>query len=406
MSRSLSLAAYRAFTRRGKPPDTEPQPARPEGELLWLHGNDAERLSALNDVAHRVRLQRPGLKVLVTCDTPPAERPDAADWVIALDGDHPSTARHFVQHWRPDFCLWTGNELLLNLLSSAAEAGVPLVLCDVGTPDFHLAGRKWIPHLTRASLDLFDMILTRDDSGMKAVRRMGVAPAKVAVGGHLRAGCTPSGCDEDLLAELTSSLGARLIWLAVNVEADEVATILAAHRQALRLSHRLLLVLLLADDAATEALQESLATSRLRVAYSVESGTVEDNVQVVLSDASTDLGLWYRLAPLVFLASSLHETGRGGIDPMEAAALGSAILCGPHVERHAALYERLASVGAAHTVSDADSLGTALVQLVAPDHAATMALAGWEVATEGAELTDRLVDMVQDALDVREATLA
>ena len=32
-----------------------------------------------------------------------------------------------------------------------------------------------------------------------------------------------------------------------------------------------------------------------------------------------------------------------------------------------------------------------------------MALSGWQIATEGAELTDRLVDMVQDRLDQLEA---
>ena len=52
-------------------------------------------------------------------------------------------------------------------------------------------------------------------------------------------------------------------------------------------------------------------------------------------------------------------------------------------------------------MNGADSLGTAVVQLIAPDLAAAMALAGWEVATDGAELVDLLVDLLQDALDAR-----
>ena len=35
-----------------------------------------------------------------------------------------------------------------------------------------------------------------------------------------------------------------------------------------------------------------------------------------------------------------------------------------------------------------------------------MALAGWEVATEGAELTDRLIEVVQTRLDENEAEYA
>ena len=47
-----------------------------------------------------------------------------------------------------------------------------------------------------------------------------------------------------------------------------------------------------------------------------------------------------------------------------------------------------------------------MVQLIAPDHSATMALAGWEVVTESAHLTDKLVDQMQDILDMREASNA
>ena len=42
-------------------------------------------------------------------------------------------------------------------------------------------------------------------------------------------------------------------------------------------------------------------------------------------------------------------------------------------------------------------LGFARLVLFAPDQAATMALAGWEVATEGADLIDTLIDRMQGA---------
>jgi 3-deoxy-D-manno-octulosonic-acid transferase len=36
---------------------------------------------------------------------------------------------------------------------------------------------------------------------------------------------------------------------------------------------------------------------------------------------------------------------------------------------------------------------------LAPDQAAAVALAGWQVVTEGAHLTDQLIDLIQDKLD-------
>ena len=48
-------------------------------------------------------------------------------------------------------------------------------------------------------------------------------------------------------------------------------------------------------------------------------------------------------------------------------------------------------------------LGVEVSRLTAPDLAAAMALAGWDVATEGAELTERLVSLICDQLDQAEA---
>ncbi len=48
---------------------------------------------------------------------------------------------------------------------------------------------------------------------------------------------------------------------------------------------------------------------------------------------------------------------------------------------------------------DVDTLTAAVSQLSAPDRAAQMAMAAWEIATEGADVTDRITSLVHDALD-------
>mgnify|MGYP000430447771 CR=1 FL=1 len=49
--------------------------------------------------------------------------------------------------------------------------------------------------------------------------------------------------------------------------------------------------------------------------------------------------------------------------------------------------------------NDADALAAAVSSLIAPDHAAAMAHAGWDVVSQGADLTDKVTELVQDALD-------
>ncbi len=127
----------------------------------------------------------------------------------------------------------------------------------------------------------------------------------------------------------------------------------------------------------------------------------DDTTQILIADDPEDLGLFYRLAPVSFLGSSL-ASGQGGRNPFEAAALGSAVLYGPNVRQYLPFYTRLANAGAARIVNDAQSLATAVTRLVAPDQAAAMAHAGWDVISQGAEQTDRIIAMVQDTLDQSE----
>ncbi|MEL7153832.1 MAG: 3-deoxy-D-manno-octulosonic acid transferase, partial [Pseudomonadota bacterium] len=77
----------------------------------------------------------------------------------------------------------------------------------------------------------------------------------------------------------------------------------------------------------------------------------------------------------------------------------SAVLYGPNVRAYLQSYSRLAAAGAARIVNDADGLGRAVSQVIAPHHAARMAMAGWEVVSRGATVADRVFDLVQSALD-------
>ena len=83
----------------------------------------------------------------------------------------------------------------------------------------------------------------------------------------------------------------------------------------------------------------------------------------------------------------------------EPAALGSAILYGPNVGRYLEVYSRFANAGAARIVKDSDTLASAVQQCLAPDQAALMAAAGWNVASSGAEVTDKVIELVHDTLD-------
>lgn len=325
---------------------------------------------------------------------------DGCDHIAILPSDHPSTAQEFLAHWSPDLCLWAGADLLPSLIGTASESGVPMLLLDIDDTDFPFRTRRWLPDPARSSLNCFDAILANSEAAAARLRKLGVSQPKISVNAPLRASATPPSCSDEELNDVTRDIASRPVWLAAHLRAEEFDTVLAAHRTALRLVHRLLLIVVIDDSADAEDLKTKLTDLGL---YNVDwdtGGVIEDVTQVVFSRDQDNLGLWYRVAPLTFMGGSLtpHATES---NPLEPAALGSAVLYGEHVQTHAESYARLAAAGAARNVRDGDGMGSAVLQLIAPDHAAAMALAGWEVVTEHARMTDILVDTIQDFLDLR-----
>src|SRR5207302_3671234 len=76
--------------------------------------------------------------------------------------------------------------------------------------------------------------------------------------------------------------------------------------------------------------------------------------EVYIADTIGELGLIYRLAPMVFIGGSLVR--HGGQNPIEAAKLGAAILHGPHVWNFSEIYAALDEARGAESVNDVNKL--------------------------------------------------
>ncbi|OZA11806.1 MAG: hypothetical protein B7Y02_08240 [Rhodobacterales bacterium 17-64-5] len=174
---------------------------------------------------------------------------------------------------------------------------------------------------------------------------------------------------------------------------------MAAQRRVQQQSHRLLL-LLLPDKADTA----DMLADRLEgedgwlVARRKRDEEPDAAVEVLIIDNPAEAGLWYRLAPLTYLGGSLAGPGPTR-NPMEAAALGSAILHGPKTGGYGTAFGRLGAARATRAVASANDLADGVSDLLAPDRAARLAEAAWRVASDGAEVTERLVEKIRQVIE-------
>ncbi|WP_069298581.1 3-deoxy-D-manno-octulosonic acid transferase [Neptunicoccus sediminis] len=385
--------ASRAHERQGKT-----DLVRPDGVLIWCHTHDMQGALNLIGVIGQIHAQMPEITFLVTTQM------RIQDYVFAMRMpartlhqyaplDKLAAVERFLDHWQPDLCLWTDDLLMPVLNTASTRRGIPSVLADLGNVGGSGPQFRWMSRVSRSALHSFETILTADEATAKAVRGFG---AEASVMGRLCEETLALPHDEARRARLSRQLDGRPVWLAAKVAQAEISQVLEAHSQAMRMTHRLLLIIVPASPDDVPAVQSACDTSGIVWRCSDDLDDLPPRTDVIIARGLDGLGLWYQLAAVCFLGGSLVE--RGGHTPLEAAGLGSAIIHGPHVDNYADIYLRLQQAGAAIEVNSVPSLAEAVSELIVPDRAAEMAHAGWHVCSEGADATDELVEVLWDMI--------
>lgn len=395
MARSLGLTLYNLRPRKETPGATQ-RPARPKGRLVWLHAAGSDAARAVMELARRL-IEDDGLPVLLTCSSKVTLLPGMLHELPPADT--PAEARAFLDHWQPEVAVFTEGELRPALLHEARESKIPLLMVDGRTPYLLRERDGWYPGLTRSALSAFRHVAAIDESSARAFRKAGAALSAVSIAGRMEEQSAALPCLEAERASFAKLLATRPVWFAASVPEAEEATVIEAHRAALQLSHRLLLILAPQDPDRAEALCKQMEEAEgWAPACRAKDEEPEAGTEVYLVDSPAEYGLWYRLAPITFLGGSLSSTGALR-DPLEAAALGSALLHGPKPGIHGVTIGRLGAARAARAVSSGRDLAEALGDLLAPDRCARLAQAAWAVASDGAEVTDRILDLIRRTMD-------
>ena len=367
---------------------------------LWFHATQRAHVHAFLQLRRSISVERPDLTCLITTDNS-ITRPDGLDptigWsVISRDGNGITS---FFAEWAPRLCLWACGAIIPPLVFEADKRGIPLFLLDAHAGGFQTNMWRGQGLSQRRALRLFSTFLARDSEAEAVLCKMGIEAEDIFVSGRMQQGVPSLPCNETDLANLSEAINSRTTWLAACVRSEELDIILAAHFKASRAAHRLLLILVPDDEDERDIFKNALDQHQFRyTTWPDMDGLSDETAQILLAEDPFEMGLWLRIAPVSFMGASL-VSGYGGHNPYAAANLGSAILYGPNVGKHLDSYSRFAAAGGARIVRDVDTLAAAVTQLSAPDRAAQMAMAAWEIATEGAEVTDRVTSLVHDALD-------
>lgn len=374
---------------------------RPDGPLMWLHAASVGESVSLLEMIRRLGEERPDLSFLVTTGTVTSAQ--------VLTGRLPARCLHqfvpldigpwvrrFLDYWTPDLVVLAEGEIWPTLLRESGKRGIPVVMINARMT--HRAFRRWriARWAARNVMAQIGHVQAQDQVTADRLVSLGLPEKRIEVTGTLKEGSAALPHVETERMHLAAAIAGRPCWLAASTHEGEEAMAAVANKLALRSWHKLLLVIAPRHPERGNGIVAGLRSGGWKVAQRSADERILSDTQIYVADTMGEMGLWYRLCPVSFVGGSLVPIG--GHNPFEPAALGSAILHGPSIENFADIYTRLSDANAAVTVTE-QSLGDTVARILEPDEAAKMAHAAWEVCSEGADVTEKTMDLLMAMLD-------
>jgi 3-deoxy-D-manno-octulosonic-acid transferase len=270
--------------------------------------------------------------------------------------DRRAWVRRFLDHWRPDAVLWVESELWPNSLAEVRARRVPFVLVNARISPRSFRGWQRVPGIARTLLANFDLCLAQSQEDAERLTALGAE--RVACCGNLKYAAAPLPADEIEVARLARAVGQRPIWLAASTHPGEEAIAAEAHAQLKARYPDILTIIVPRHPGRGQHIVVDLAHMGRNVARRGAAEALKSDTEFYVADTMGELGLFFRLARVVFVGGSLVP--HGGQNPLEPAKLGCALIYGPHMFNFRAIVDELAAAGAAETVSDAAGLARAI----------------------------------------------
>jgi 3-deoxy-D-manno-octulosonic-acid transferase len=337
---------------------------RPDGPLVWIHGASVGEVLAAAALIERLRALN--IRILLTSGTVTsaaivAKRFPADIIHQYVPYDSPRYVARFLDHWRPSLALFIESDLWPNLILSSAARRLPMVLINGRMSQRSFPRWRRITATISALLGRFDVCLAQ--SQVDADRFAALGSRNVITTGNLKLDVPAPPADAGKLERLMAVTRGRPIIVAASTHPGEENILLEAHRALAAYFPSLLSVVVPRHPDRGEAIARDIAASGLQVGLRSREQLPTATTDIYVADTMGELGLFYRLAPIVFMGGSLVP--HGGQNPIEAIKLGASIVHGPHTFNFTDVYEALDNAGGARQADSQEALVKQLGQLLA-----------------------------------------
>lgn len=372
--------------------------------LVWIHGVSVGEVKAASNFVEKLRQLRPDIDLVISSTTPNGrlvarqEYPDLPVVTYPLDlGNFPGRA---LSRLRPQCVLLMELEIWPNFLQAARRREIPVAVINGRISERTFKGYRMARGLL-PQLDLISKYCVQDSAYQRRLLDLGVDQSRVFVTGNMKYDSVDMGQHEEAAAQLRPWLapsGQRVLVTGSTHDDEESAVLDAVQAICSRGGLAVRVVLVPRHPERSPSICELVAQKGLPVVRWSDVGDQleslpEDAVLVV--DTIGQLQRFYAACDVAFVGGSLVP--HGGQNMLEPAALGRAVLFGPHTANFQRDVESLLAADAVVQVQDRRGFEVQLECLLRDVEACQkLGERARRVITQNQGATARTLDLVAD----------
>ena len=353
---------------------------RNDKPVIWLHAVSVGETRATQSLVTKLIASYPLHQILLTHTTPTgrvaSEQLYGGNVLrVYLPYDYPFAVNSFLRHFNPKLGILMETEIWFNLIRACHMSRTPLLLLNARMSERSARGYARFARLTRGALGKLAVVAAQSTDD--AARLTSLGAKNVTVTGNLKFDIEPPHAMLELGKQLRKQFGTtRKIFLAASTREGEEILLLEA-LQKLHIADLLLVIVprhpqrfttvanLLEQRHISFHRRSGMCNANKPCNSRMQYQFVPPEIQVVLGDSMGEMFAYYAAADLAFIGGSLLPYG--GQNLIEACAVGTPVLVGPHTYNFDEATGQAVLAGAAIQVSDVSGLVSEMQRLFHDD---------------------------------------
>ena len=327
---------------------------------IWVHAVSVGETIAAVPMIKSLQQRYPDRDIVVTTMTP-----TGSERVQTLFGDSvyhvyapydlPGSVKRFLRKVKPEMLIIMETELWPNIVHYTALTGASVILANARLSERSARGYQRVRFIAQPMLRALTRVVAQNAADAERFKLAGAEDGSVVVSGSIKFDFSVDPALSDKSRDLRSRWGAkRPVWIAASTHQGEDQPALDAHKKLLKKWPNALLIIVPRHPERFKSVYQLCCNAGYKTAKRSSNDSLDETVQVMLTDTMGELMLFYAAADVAFVGGSLIESG--GHNPLEPAALRMPVIMGPHIFNFEGICHELSAAGGLKFVGSAELL--------------------------------------------------